>query len=316
MKAKLLCLNLKLFDGGAAAGASAGGAEAGTPSAQAVSQPATGEKTKVVYGKPDTVEAPKVETPITPVAGEKSNSTSDTLEAKRAEFEKLVNGDYKDMFTERMQSVIDRRFKETKGLQEQLKGYQPIAQILADKYGVDPNDAKALSEAIEKDDRYWEEAAEESGMTVDQYKQMKKLERENSQFRDMMRQKEQESFANETFARWQQDGEALKQTYPDFSLEIEAQNPDFVRLLKSNVSMQKAYEVVHMDDIKANVAQTVGKQVESNMASTIKAKGNRPAEAGANPMPGIVVKNDVSQLTAADRKEIALRASRGEAIRF
>lgn len=42
-----------------------------------------------------------------------ASTTSNTLEAKRRAFQDLVNGEYKDIYTEETQRIIDRRFRET-----------------------------------------------------------------------------------------------------------------------------------------------------------------------------------------------------------
>ncbi len=87
-------------------------------------------------------------------------------------------------------------------------------------------------------------------------------------------------------------------------------------MLRAGVDVKTAYEVIHMDDIKTTVAQAAGKQAETNVTNNIRAKGQRPAEAGAASPAGIIVKNDVHALTPSDRKEIARRVARGEKISF
>jgi len=320
---RLLDIRLDLHDG--AAGGAPGAVPAGEgPGAQAELQDPgssrrgnkSGEETKkVLYGKqpeqtddvPDAEEQPK-----------QTVATSDTLEARKAEFEKLISGDYKDLFTERTQQIIDRRFKETKGMEAQLAAVSPILDMLAQKYELADPDPKKLMEAIEQDQRYWEEAAEKAGLSVEQYKVMQKTLRENAELKRANQEAASHQFAQNQLAIWQNQAVQLKATlYPDFDLEAEAiENPQFVGLLRNGVDVKTAYEVIHIDDIKANTALQAGKQAETNITNTIKAKGQRPAEAGIAAPPGVIIKNDVSKLTAADRKEIARRAARGEQITF
>lgn len=55
--------------------------------------------------------------------------------------------------------------------------------MLAQKYGVDPGDLEKLSSAIEEDDSYYEDEATRRGLTVQQLKEMKRIERENETLR-------------------------------------------------------------------------------------------------------------------------------------
>ena len=80
--------------------------------------------------------------------------------------------------------------------------------------------------------------------------------------------------------------------------------------------MQHAYEVCHLDDIKAGVAATQAQATEKQIVSSIRAKGARPQENGTAAQSAFVVKDDVSRLTKAERAEIARRAARGEIIEF
>lgn len=317
----LLYIRLDLHDGaagGAPGAAPAGGEGTGAP---AETQGPGGSRRgksgeaapKVIYGK----QPQQTDTP--PAAGEapkQTTATSDTLEARKAEFEKLISGDYKDIFTERTQQMIDRRFKETKGLEAKLAEVSPILDMLAQKYELADSDPKKLIEAIEQDERYWEEAADKAGLSVEQFKELKKLERENAELRKAKQAIEGDQNARKIMAEWQKQSEQLKTIYPGFDLGVEAENPLFAGLLRSGVDVKTAYEVIHIDDIKTNAAQIAGKQVETNITNNIKAKGQRPTETGIAAPPGVIIKNDVSKLTAADRKEIARRAARGEIISF
>ena len=48
-------------------------------------------------------------------------TTSNTLEQKKAAFEELINGEYKDIYTEKFQEVFNRRFKEAKNNENRLQ---------------------------------------------------------------------------------------------------------------------------------------------------------------------------------------------------
>jgi hypothetical protein len=110
--------------------------------------------------------------------------------------------------------------------------------------------------------------------------------------------------------------ESTKQIYPSFDLRAEMQNPKFIDLLRSNIDVRTAYEVIHKDDIIAGAMQFTAKTVEQKLTNKIIAGGARPSENGNSSQGASVTKSDVSALTKADRDEIARRVARGEKISF
>ena len=108
------------------------------------------------------------------------STTSSTLEDKRKAFQALVNGEYKDQYTEETQRIIDRRFRETRNLEQQVARQQPVIDMLMQRYKIADGDMGKLAAAVENDNAYWSEAAEEAGMSVEQYKQFQRLQRENA----------------------------------------------------------------------------------------------------------------------------------------
>jgi len=336
IKDKLLPLDLTLFDG-AAAGAGAGAA-AGTGAGEGGTA-ATGDAVKaissvagkgkranplasVVYGKQDNAE-PAAAEPAEESVKESQDAadskppiktTSDTLEARKAEFERLINGEYKDIFTERVQSIIDKRFKETKTLEAKLDKLQPVIYLLSSKYG--ESDIDKLAKAIEEDDAFYEQEAMEKGLTVEQLKQIKKMEKENVQLKKAMEELERRQQADRIYSQWMQEAEQLKQIYPHFDLQAEMQNPDFVKLLRAGVPLKAAYQSVHMDEILGGAMYYAAQKTQEQVINDIKARGSRPVENGISQQTGVVVKSDVTQLSPADRQEIARRAKRGEVIKF
>ena len=87
-------------------------------------------------------------------------------------------------------------------------------------------------------------------------------------------------------------------------------------MLRSGVPVRLAYEVKHMDEIKAGVAQNTAKTTEKQVVEGIRAKGARPAENGTSSQSAFVVKDDPSQWTKKDRAEVVKRAARGEKIKL
>ena len=129
--------------------------------------PVAGERAaEVVYGvQPDTAESGQ------PEAGAEPEAAEETKRDKKAEWRKLIEGDYKDEFQSHVQGIINKRFRDTKSLQEQNAALGELAVKLADRYGVDPRDLKGLSEAIDGDKGFLRDQADKAGLTVDQYRE-------------------------------------------------------------------------------------------------------------------------------------------------
>ena len=149
----LFKFNLQLFNGGAAGAAGGEGAaaegtaqgnESALPKAETKGRSGgsrrgrTGEFDNVVFGRQDAAAGASDGSDAGNSKGEGNankagvTTTSDTLEAKRAAFEKLIGegGEYKDIFAERTQQIINRRFKDGKIQEQTIAKQKPIMDIL------------------------------------------------------------------------------------------------------------------------------------------------------------------------------------------
>lgn len=315
-------LNLHLFDG-AGSGADGGGEAAANAPAKVA--PERNPLAKVQYGKqadaPPEEDAPQVPAEI-PAKEPENSVTTDTQEVRRAEFEKLIKGDYKDLFDERAQKIIDTRFKQTKALEEQAskaESLAPVLDILAGKYGVAGDDVDALVKAIQEDDSYYEDEAMQKGLTVEQLKHMKRMERENAEFKRAAAEVQRKQEASRIYAQWQEQADACKQMYPTFDLQAECASPEsgkrFLSLLQSGVDVQTAFEVVHKDELIGGAMQYTAKAIQQKTLNDIRARGMRPVENGASGNgAAAVVKADPKSWSKKDREEVSRRVMRGERI--
>ena len=234
----LLDAVLDLFDGDGGAAASAageGGAKAGGQGdSQAAPAPTrrgrSGEYQNVRFGKQDATAAAGggpdgtwAQQPSDAGKGKEGNviTTSNTLEDKRRAFQALVNGEYKDIYTEETQRIIDRRFRETKNLEQLAARQQPVIDLLMQRYRIADGDLGKLAAAVENDDAYWSEAAEEAGMSVEQYKRFQKLQRENAALLREKRQQQSRQAVQQQLQKWYGEGEQVKAAYPEFDLGAE-----------------------------------------------------------------------------------------------
>ena len=291
---ELFLVNLGIHDGEGGGGTAGAGAAAG--SAESAGTPAGTE-----------------------AAGQEAQQGADD----RAEFERLIKGQYKAYYDEKVQGHIKERFKASKQaearMQKTIDGMQPVMQMLAEKYHADPGDVEAISKAIQEDSSYYEDEAAERGMSVEQLKEFKRISRENAALRAAEEQRQEKAGQQEAMLRWQQQSETVAQKYPGVQgLEEEANDPvtgeRFLQLLSSGIDVENAYKVVHMDDLISGALEYGVNKARQDTVQTIKARGMRPSENGASGTGAAVQHKDVASLTKDERAQLMKRALRGEQI--
>ena len=303
-----MALKLQLFADGTG-GDGGTGAEGTTGATVVAAAPQTkGAKNPladVKYGKQEDVQT-----------ADAQNGIVETPDRNK-EFEKLIKGEYKDLYDARVQDTVQKRLKSTKETVDRYEALSPTLEMLFKKYGVEDGNIESLNKAIEEDDSYYEQEALEKGVSVQQLKEIRKMERENAELKRQMREQDTRDKANQLYAKWMNEAENLKNIYPTFDLATEMQNPKFIDLLRSpNIDVRTAYEVIHKDDIISGAMRFTAKTVEQKLANKVIANGARPIENGISSQSASLTKSDVSQLTKADRQEIARRVARGEKISF
>ena len=303
-------MNLCLFGEGAAAGASSGGEAGGNATGSNTGVADQNVPEKVLYG----IQPAETETQAEETTNHDETETKGDPVDKGKAFEDMIRGDYKEQFDARVKQILERRFRAHDELAKFKADSQEIFDMMFAKYGV--KDLKSLQKAVQEDDSYFEEAAAAEDLSVEQYKYKLKLEKENAAMKQAQQEAERIRQANNMYADWQRQSESLKTRYPNFSLEAEAANPQFVRLLQNGIDVKTAFETIHHDEILSGAMMQTAKAVRKNVTESIKARGLRPSENGINAQAGVIVKNDVSKLTSKDRAEIARRARMGETIKF
>lgn len=322
---KLFKVDLQLFNDGGATGAD-GSANATENAPKVDIKPSggnrrskSGEFANVVFGKQEGTtsdEPTSLDTGGSPMGAGTTDvsTTSDALEARRKAYNDLVNGEYKDIDQERFQQVFDRRFKQVKGMEAELASQKPILDKLMSRYGVD--DMASLDKALTEDTEFWERVAEERGLTYEQYQAMQKLELENAELKKIRQREIGQAQFQRQIDDWYQQADKVKEIYPSFDFKAEAQNPEFLSLLRHGNSVEHAYKVLHFDELTQNAARIAAQTADAQAQAKFKSKASRPSENGTSSQSAAIVRNDVSSLTRAERAEIARRVQRGEKITF
>lgn len=225
-----------------------------------------------------------------------------------ADFEALIRGEYKEQYNKRVQDTVRRRMKGTQETVDKYNAMVPLMELLGSKYGT--TDIAALTRAVEEDNGLWEQEAAERGVSSDQLRQQKKLERDIK----MMEQRLEEDNRRKAYEELHRQTEELKTVYPDFDLDTELQNAQFTKLLRSGIDPRTAFEVVHKDEIIPAAMQWAAQQTKAQVANAVAANAARPKENGVSSQSASVVKTDVSKMTGAEIRTIRERVMRGEKV--
>lgn len=300
-------LNLKMFDG-------AGGASSGTGDGTGTATSGVNEGTssganngkdlsKVVYGKQPAVA---------------ENTSSDTQDDAQSRYNEYRNGEGKDFINKEIENAVKRRFKDHSELKKSNGKMQSVMNAVAMKYGIDPTDTDGILKAVAEDESYYETAADEAGMSVEQYKKMKQLEAENAQLQAIRQEEDRRKEFDAKYAEWSMQADFARNDYPNLDLNTEMQNKDFFGLLTRGIDVKTAYQVIHQDEIVqsaiSTATQRTAQAVQQQTVNNIRSKGLRPDESAGSSQAGFTFKADPHKWTKADREEIAKRVAMGEKI--
>lgn len=195
---------------------------------------------------------------------------------------KAIKERYKAEIGQDIQSAIQGRFKGVKDTETRLKEAEALlAQLTGNKYGIVAGDdgrldLKAVRDAMQNDDDLYESKAAELGTSVETARKYAEMEQQLAAM-------QAERKSREDYAAYQQvvqQAEAAKKIFPNLDLNAEMGNPDFARLIRSNVPVETAYRVIHDAEITAGAMQYAAQQAKQQASAAIQAGANRPAEGG------------------------------------
>ncbi len=324
---KLYSVQLGLFEGeGGGTGAASGGAVAGGTNASQGAENAVVSTQRSNSGAKSQADSSAQNPPVA------EGKQTKTLEERRRAYRELMDGEYKDLYQEDTQGLINRRFKETKDLRETNAKQKAVLDILAQKYNIADGDSEKIREALEKDDDLWIEMASEAGFEdVSKYRDYVKLQNETKALREAEAQRRaaeeqaqkearERKYVQDRLSKWNAEAESLKATYPDFDIARESQNKEFMSSLsfyeRAQVQnpVERAYKATHHDEIVSGAVEKARAQTEKNVVDNIRAKGKRPSENGTQNNSSFTAGIDWSNLSKSQRAELLRRAERGEIV--
>lgn len=205
------------------------------------------------------------------------------------EFAELINGKFKEQFTKKTQAIIDKRFKQTKELEEYKQRVSPVVERLMEKYGVESGNEGSLLDFIE------------NGKNLP-------INEDVAQRRNNLRGR---------ISNWIKQSDEVKNTYPDFDLRKELRESKlFSQLLLGGAPLRAAYETVHKDEILSGAMAYTADKVREQVVKNIETKGRRPLENGISSESAVMTAIDVNALTAKDIHKILKQVENGASIKF
>lgn len=332
-------LNLQLLADGGDGGGEGGGEAAGTPGENT---PDAGESRLRELGVPESVlakrakraskasvgqpaaqqAAPKTEPPAQQDASADTTTPADdgaNAAPARMSWEDIMAD---PEYNQHMQAVVQSRLRSAKGAEETLSKLAPALELLSRRYGMDANnlDADALAKMISDDDAYYEDKAIEMGVPVATAKKIDQQERDSARRQAEEARTIEQQKIQQHIEKMRAQGEKLKETFPNFDLAAELQNPAFARMTSPNVgiSVEDAYYAIHRNEIQTAAMQVTAKVTAQQMANAIRAGKSRPVENGTSAQAPSTTTIDWSRASReqreAKKREIREAAAQGRKI--
>lgn len=334
-------MNLQYFAEGGGDGGDAG--EGGAEAAPAVQEPALrpaqerlarrsgalrskaspAEQPPQLRGQPEAepLAAPPKGVPDAEKEKPQEQKAEKTPEEKRKAFGELVRGEYSDIFNEVMQQAI---IKAGEAVHADPKA-AALRQALSEAYGEDGEDVDGLIEAVKngkvKDDAYYEELAQQRGVSVKTARELDKMESDlrrandqNAKLQAAQQEAARQRRAAQIRAQWDAQAAQLKAQYPDFDLGEVLANEQVGELMRRGVSLPDAYRAAYFDHIMEQATARTAQTVEQGVTARIQQRAARPGENGTRPGGAVTTKFDISNTTRRQREELERRARRGEKI--
>lgn len=226
----------------------------------------------------------------------------------QARWEAAKKGEFAKLYGQDVQAAIRDRFKNQQADSQELERYrnlEPMMKVLRERAGVE-SDEELMAQVLD-DDSLYEDAANEAGMTTAAYKEYLKFREEHDQHVREAEEQQQREAVGRHYQNLTQQAQALKQKFPNFDLDKELQNPEFLKLTSPavGVDVEAAYYAIHYNELAPQMMAYGMQRAKSQMAGTIQANGTRPREGGLNnPSPAANMTPNFKALGRAERNKI------------
>lgn len=301
MLKKFLPINLQLFgeggDGGDGGSASPAGESVVDNTGEDLVKASIPEKARKFYEKAMAKQSSeqKQSSPKEP-SSQPQTTTEAKAEEKLSYADMIKSDDYREEHEAYMKKTLGDRLKKYKGMEAEHGKAMATLEIVANKYGVNPDDEhflEVLGQKIEEDDSYYEKYAMEHDMTAQEARRMVTMERKATQLERAETERKAQEQRLQQFQIIQQNAAKTKAQFPQFDLETEFQDERFRRLcLANNGDTTAAYMACHWNDIIPAQVQMAAQQIQSQTAAAVAANQSRPVENGLSSTAPSTAKED------------------------
>ena len=311
---KKLLLNLQLFgeggDGGEGGSPNPTGESVVDNSGEDKILASIPEKAKKYYEKAKAKNTPKSDTQVSQPQATTVEDKQATNTTEKIPYADLIKSDdYKEAHKEYMDKTIGDRLKKYKGIEEDLGKHKGLLEIVANKYGINPDDEnflETLQQEIEADNSYYENYAMEHDMSVEKAREIINMERKVARINAQEEARQKEEQARQQFMVLQQNAEKTKKQFPEFDLATEMQNEKFRRLCAvTNGDTTSAYVTCHWNDIVPTAVHRASEQAKMQTVQAVASNKARPIENGLSSSAPSVVQQDFSKMSLKELREYA-----------
>lgn len=301
---KKLLFNLQLFgeggDGGDGGSANSSGEGVVDTSGEDKVLASIPEKAKKYYEKAVLKTSQKKDTQV-------SQPQTTTTEQEKTTTEHIPyadlikSDDYKEEHKAYMDKTIKERFKKYNGLEESLGQHKGLLEIVANKYGVNPDDENflgVLKEKIEADDSYYENYAMEHDISTDEARRIVTMERKVAQIEAQKQEQERQEQQRQFFMTLQQNAQKTKAQFPEFDLDTAFQDENFRKLcFATHGDTTASYMACNYNSIIPNAVRTASEQAKIKTAQSVASNKARPIENGISSSAPSVVQQDFRNMS-------------------
>ena len=266
--------------------------------------------------------------------GENNSTDTDGEENSEEEFEKLIKGKYKNVYQNRVQSLVKDRLstkdKQISDMQKKENTGNQIFALIANKYNVQPDDLDGLLKAVSEDKDLFAEKALAAGVTTEEARNNFFTQQKTNAQEEELETLRREKAARELDTHLRTIAADTMKEFPNFNLEEEFQNPSFRTALdfiaqQRNEQNKKtgrndeiydlttAYKMAHFDELQKDLVKRSSSAAISAAAQSIQSGARRPTENAVKKSGTTTQRKSVEDMSDAEFDAFYEKVRRGEA---
>lgn len=265
---------------------------------------------------------------------EGENNSTDGEENAEEEFEKLINGKYKDAYQSKVESFVKDRMstknKQISDMQKKENTGNQIFALIANKYNVQPDDLDGLLKAVTEDKDLFAEKALAAGVTTEEARNDFFNQQKTNAQEEELETLRREKAARELDTHLRTIAAETQKEFPNFNLEEEFQNPSF-RTALDFIAQQKneqnektgrndeiydlttAYKMAHFNELQKDLVKRSSSAAISAAAQSIQSGARRPTENAVKKSGTTSQRKRVADMSDAEFDAFYEKVRRGEA---